>query len=260
MNWYLLNTGLREGSWNMWLDEQLALSVGHRGNAPVLRLFGWRPYTISIGANQLMEDFDGAKIHADGIDIVRRPTGGRAIFHAHELTYSVVLPSGGRGAREIYQYLSRGILAALTALGIPASVAAADERVAPSREDPLAIPCFSVATRSEIQVDGKKIVGNAQRRYGGTILQHGSFLLGPEHRRLSRYLAPHVQSARTAMDDHLLARTTEAETVLQHHVTFDQAADAFREGFRKTYGISFDLVEPEELIDASIQPQPAGTL
>ncbi len=255
MNWVFLNTGLRTGAWNMWFDERLAGDNARLGGAPLLRVFGWKPHAISLGFNQQEGDFDREKLRAAGIDIVRRPTGGRAILHAHELTYSVIMPSQGKGAREIYHYLSRGILAGLTGLGIPAAVAPADEHPPVRREDPLAIPCFSTATRSEIQVHGKKIVGNAQRRYGDVILQHGSFLLGGEHRRISEYLAPHIQQSRAVIDEHLLARTTEAESVLGRPVSFDEAAESFREGFRNAFGIAFEDAGPEELIGSSTQPQ-----
>lgn len=222
----------------MAFDEFAATHFSPGTDLPLLRLFGWNPPTISIGANQSEDDFDVERIHADGLCLVRRPTGGRAIFHAHELTYSIVIGAAGRGARDLYRELSAGILAGLANLGIAANVAGDDERTSPFT-DPLSIPCFGTSTRSEIQVAGKKIVGSAQRRYGDTILQHGSFLLGARHRELGSYLASAGQRARAALDEHLASRTTEAETILGRPVSFDEASAAFRNGFESTYGIIF---------------------
>jgi lipoate-protein ligase A len=238
MNWHLINTGFRSGDWNMAFDEYAARHFSPATNIPILRLFGWQPATISIGTNQSEDDFDLARIRAEGLGLVRRPTGGRAIFHAHELTYSIVIGAAGRGAREIYRELSAGILAALADLGIAAHLAGSDEPTAPFT-DPLSIPCFGTATRSEIQVNGKKIVGSAQRRYGDTILQHGSFLLGARHRELGAYLAAGVRQARAVLDEQLNSRTTEAESVLGRPVSFAEAAAAFRRGFETAYGITF---------------------
>jgi lipoate-protein ligase A len=254
MNWYFVNTGFQAGDWNMAFDEYAATHFSPSADPPLLRLFGWNPPTISIGANQCDDDFDIERIRTDGLALVRRPTGGRAIFHAHELTYSIVIGAAGRGARDLYRELSAGILAGLANLGITANVAGSDERTSPFT-DPLSIPCFGTSTRSEIQSAGKKIVGSAQRRYGDTILQHGSFLLGTRHRELGSYVAPARQRARSVLDELLASRTTEAETILGRPVSFDEAAAAFRHGFESTYGITFIEDYPEFLKEFSAHSQ-----
>jgi lipoate-protein ligase A len=247
MNWHFVNTGFHSGEWNMMFDENLAQGFDPVNGRPVLRVYGWQPHTISLGANQRMDDFDLRKIYTDGIDIVRRPTGGRAIYHAHELTYSVVIAAANRSARDVYHYLSRGILASLRLLGIDATVAGIDERLPGVEANPLSIPCFSTSTRNEIQWNGKKIVGSAQRRYGNTILQHGSFLLGPKHQCLCEYLTMNIGTMRTAIEKNLAERTIDAETILHRPVSFTEAATALQRGFEQTYNITFLPYDAEQL-------------
>jgi lipoate-protein ligase A len=254
MNWHFINTGYQSGDWNMAFDEYAATHFSPATDIPLLRIFAWNPPTISIGANQREDDFNIAKIHADGLGLVRRPTGGRAIFHAHELTYSIVLGAKGIGARDVYHELSTGILAALRYLGIAATIAGSDERTSPF-SDPLSLPCFGTSTRSEIQVAGKKIVGSAQRRYDDTILQHGSFLLGTRHRDLVAYLTPEAEQARTALERLLTSRTTEAETVLGRPVSYEEAVTAFKKGFESAYGLTFIEEYPGFLRELSTHSQ-----
>ncbi len=247
MNWSFIDTGFHPGRWNMAVDETLAGRFDPAGDFPILRVYAWTPNAISLGVHQRMDDFDLDRIQRDGIDIVRRPTGGRAIYHAHELTYSVIIGAENRSAREVYQYLSKGILECLHILGIDASVAGSDERLPGMLENPLAIPCFSTSTRSEIQWHGKKIVGSAQRRYGDTILQHGSLLLGPAHRMITHYLSSRNHEVARAIDRHLLERTIEAEMVLGRPLSFDEAREAFRAGFERSYDCTFITADPTEM-------------
>jgi lipoate-protein ligase A len=254
MIWHFINTGFRSGEWNMAFDEYTATHFSSETDPPILRLFAWDPATISIGVNQREDDFDLPRIRAEGLGLVRRPTGGRAIFHAHELTYSIVIGAGGKGARDIYRELSAGILAGLAHLNIQANVAGADERTSPF-SDPLSIPCFGTSTRSEIQAAGKKIVGSAQRRYGKTILQHGSFLLGARHRELGSYLAPGMRGGTGTLDELLTSRTIEAESILGRPVSFNEAAAAFKHGFETAYGITFLEEYPRFLREFSTHSQ-----
>jgi len=234
-----INTGFHSGSFNMEFDESLAAQFDPLHDDVLLRVYGWAPFAISIGNHQRIEDFDLQKISGEGFDIVRRPTGGRAIFHAHELTYSIVMNAATSGVREIYRHISRGLLESVALLGIQAELSESDAHLATPFSDPASIPCFSSSARSEIQYRGKKIVGSAQRRYGTIVLQHGSFLLGAEHKRIVEFLAPHVQSTRSILEDHLAERTTEAETILGRKVPFDEAAQCIRHGFERAWNVTF---------------------
>ena len=122
-------TGRRRGLFNMQFDEYLAVKLSSGIGVPTLRLYGWDPPAVSIGFNQDAGEFDEEKLRRSGIDLVRRPTGGRAILHANELTYSVVLAAGGRTPKEIYRFISEGLLAGVRALGIAAELVTATDSV-----------------------------------------------------------------------------------------------------------------------------------
>lgn len=174
------------GSVNMARDA--ALLAGHRpGDDPVLRLYRWDPPAVTIGYNQDLRAFDAKALRAAGYDLVRRPTGGRAILHADELTYAVVGsspgPLFGRSLHDSYLSINRALTAFLADLGLQAEVLAG-ESLAQAR----GVSCFRSAGRHEIRVGGRKIIGSAQRRQRGVFLQHGSILTGPGHRDLPRFL------------------------------------------------------------------------
>jgi len=240
MTWKFLNTGFHSGSFNMEFDEALAHQFNNCSAIPILRVYGWSPPAISLGFNQNIQDFDSSKLTQAGIDIVRRPTGGRAILHAHELTYSVVIRIGEIGPRTIYHFINEGLLRGLEFMGIEAQLSEKSADFRKLYQDKTSIPCFSSSAKSEIQFDGRKLVGSAQRRYGTMILQHGSLLLGPQHRKITDFLAPHVEDSREILEGDLNARTTDAETILGKTVSFEEAADCVKQGFEKQYNIIFE--------------------
>src|SRR5712671_3314759 len=106
MKWTFLDTGFRSAAFNMDTDVRLAEALRDGTGLPTLRVYGWEPHAISLGAHQRYEDFDARRLASAHVDIVRRPTGGRAILHAHELTYSVVTEMNGRSLRELYGFIN----------------------------------------------------------------------------------------------------------------------------------------------------------
>ncbi|MBI4547720.1 MAG: lipoate--protein ligase family protein [Ignavibacteriae bacterium] len=240
MRWGFLNTGFRDGNGNMKFDEELALRLRNAIGPCTLRVYGWQPYTISIGFNQCMEDFDLHKIHEYGIDIVRRPTGGRAILHAHELTYSIAMYIESRSPREIYRYISEGLLHSLKLLGIDAQLSTNEINFQQHYQNPSSIPCFSHSTKYEIQFNECKLIGSAQRRYANVVLQHGSILLGPQHRQIVEFLAPHVQDSKKILEDYLAAHTIDIETILGRSVSFDETAECIKKGFESAWNMTFE--------------------
>lgn len=252
VTWYFLDTGCRSGRFNMALDEELADRVGREDMPPVLRVFGWSPPTISIGFNQHEDDFDREKMEAAGIGLVRRPTGGRAILHAEELTYSVVLRSEDRGPRAIYRFISEGLLCGLRSLGIDATLTGRDDDFPHLYQDPSSIPCFASSAKCEIQFEGKKLVGSAQRRFGRAVLQHGSILLGPGHRRITEFLAPRVRHVRDVIEDHLVRHTVDAGSILGRPVPFEETASCIRKGFETACGVTFADTDLETVQNAAV--------
>ena len=141
----------------------------------VLRVYGWSVPTLSFGRNQRVQDaYDADRLAREGVDVVRRPTGGRAILHWREVTYSVVAPAEAAGdLRESYGRINRLLVAGLAGLGVQADVI----QSAPSVESLGTAPCFHHPSIGELVVDDRKLVGSAQWRTDGALLQHGSILV-----------------------------------------------------------------------------------
>lgn len=148
----------------------------------VVRVYSWSEPTLSFGRNQKTSGYDRDTLAAKRISVVRRPTGGRAILHHREITYSVTAPaeSGGSIAAE-YAWINELLLDALRSLGVRAEIAQRTER-APA---PDANPCFATATPGEITSAGRKLVGSAQYRHDGALLQHGSILVSDDQSALA---------------------------------------------------------------------------
>ena len=168
------------GPRNMAVDHALA-ACSNPGEA-VLRIYRWSCPTVSFGRNEPARDrYDPAAGRNAGIEFVRRPTGGRAALHDRELTYAAVLPlPTGGGVRATYRLINRGLVEALCSLGVPAVMA--EGRGLPAGLD--SGPCFHEPVPGEVTVAGRKLVGSAQARLEGVILQHGSLLIGPGQERL----------------------------------------------------------------------------
>ena len=175
MNWHLIvEPDGRSGAQNMAIDEALLLEADRTGTA-FLRLYRFTPACLSFGRNEpALERFDRLAIERLGLDVVRRPTGGRAVWHDHELTYAVAAPVAAFGSlRDSYRSIHARMAGALQRLGIPATLA-------PDRNGRLALgpgACFSAPVGGEVVVAGKKVIGSAQVRRGTAFLQHGSILL-----------------------------------------------------------------------------------
>lgn len=174
------------GAVNMARDAALLAGQGPDDD-PVLRIYRWRPPAVTIGHNQDLASFDAEAVRAAGYDLVRRPTGGRAILHADELTYAVAGASGGPlfggTLHQTYLAINRALVGFLRDLGLAPEVSTGE-----SRAEARGLSCFRSAGRHEISLAGRKIVGSAQRRQRGVFLQHGSILTGPGHRDLGRFL------------------------------------------------------------------------
>ena len=174
------------GDFNMSCDFTLAVN-SKPGDCPILRFYTWLKPTISLGVHQKRDDVDYQRCLQDDIDVVRRPTGGRAILHAGELTYSFIYPlepgMGKRKQKEVYSKVHNALAEALRIGGFEVDLAGAGKPLNPS--SPL---CFATAIGSEIEFRGRKVVGSAQRVMENALLQHGSILLSPEHLELPKYL------------------------------------------------------------------------
>lgn len=182
--WRLLLDGSAAGAWNMAVDEVLLDGV-QSGRRPTLRFYGWSPACLSLGYFQAFEVVDRDGCREQGVDIVRRPTGGRAILHDRELTYSLTLPARilghDAGILPSYYRISRALQAGLAQLGVTTTMAPASAASGVGEHGPI---CFDRPSAHEILLQGRKLVGSAQVRRGDALLQHGSILIEPRIERL----------------------------------------------------------------------------
>ena len=219
-------------------DEAISRAVNAGTQWPTLRLYGWHPPCISLGLSQRVSTTDQAACEADGIGLVRRPTGGLAILHTNELTYSIAMPIQHPIAEgdvmTSYRRIAKAIIAALKQLGV--ADAHAD---AVAREDKAKGPvCFEAPSDYEVmsapkEQGGRKLVGSAQWRRVDGVLQHGSLPLYGDIARICRYLigAPPPELVRE--------HAATLSGVLSRHVGWDEAAEAYRSAFAETLDIAF---------------------
>ena len=187
--WRLIESGAADGPWNMAVDEVLLSLAGSEGGAPVLRLYSFDPPAITVGYHQdpaRVLDLDA--VRRDRMDLSRRITGGRALLHAGELTYSVTAPLGGPFGRTLgdtFLSIAEAVAEALRASGVDAEVS----RGSAGRGGGMRAPCIASTGRREISVGARKISGSAQRRTRSAFIQHGSIFLRSGSERISEYLA-----------------------------------------------------------------------
>lgn len=266
--WRLLYTPPARGAWNMAVDEALLEAVGRGESLPVLRLYAWTPPCLSLGYAQPAADVDQDRLASLGWDLVRRPTGGRAILHTDELTYSVIGPPDeprlAGSVLESYRCLSQALLRALHLLDIPAlalpkhaPTAAAPATPAPERPSsshPKNPVCFEVPSNYEITVEGKKLIGSAQARRKEGVLQHGSLPLFGDLTRITQALVFSTEEKRQSAADRLLQRAATAETVLGHPLAWEAAARAFASAFEEVLDLRLEpsSLSPAELSRAQV--------
>jgi lipoyl(octanoyl) transferase len=233
------------GTWNMAVDEAiLEHAQEHRDDSPpTLRLFAWDPACLSLGHAQPFTDVDVARLQDRGWEVVRRATGGRAILHTDELTYSVIGSAEesvlAGGVLESYNRLAQALLLALKNIGLPVQMKEPVGQASnvTSTTNPV---CFEVPSTYEITVSGKKLIGSAQARKKEAVLQHGSLPLTGDLTRICQVLAFENESARADASKRLLARATTVETALGRAISWETAAQAFIHAFEAQLGICLE--------------------
>lgn len=220
----VLETGKNTAFFNMGLDEAVIESVAAGSSIPTLRFYGWEPRAISLGYFQgIHDEIDIEACERNGIDIVRRITGGGAVFHDAEVTYSIVIPEGHQLAPpsilDSYALICAGILSGLAALSIKAEFA------------PI----------NDIVYCGKKISGNAQTRKKGCLLQHGTVLLRVDVDTMFTLLKVPKEKALGKMIDDVKARVTSIADVLGSDIGFDEVENALKNGFSDA--LNLDLIQ-----------------
>lgn len=241
--WRLLKTPPARGAWNMAVDESILEHIGRGESIPTLRLYAWDPPCLSLGQAQPFADVDVARIEERGWDVVRRPTGGRAILHTDEITYSIIAPIDeprvAGSILESYNRLAVALLQAVKALGLPVEI---KEDTGPNHETPNPV-CFEVPSAYEITVDKKKLIGSAQARRKEGVLQHGSLPLTGNLARITEALTFADDSSRADAAARLLARATTVASVLGHEVLWNDAAQAFVWAFEAKLELNLEIGE-----------------
>ena len=245
--WRLLVTSPARGTWNMAVDEAILEHIGHGESFPTLRLYGWEPACLSLGHAQPFADVDTARLKEHGWDVVRRATGGRAILHTDELTYSVIgsaaEPVLAGGVLESYNRLAQALSLAVKNLGLLVAMKELMNAGNMTSTNPI---CFEVPSTYEITVAGKKLIGSAQARKKEGVLQHGSLPLTGDLTRICQALVFENESARQKASKRLLARATTVESALGRAVNWESAAQAFIHAFEMQLGLCFERGELSE--------------
>ncbi len=239
--WRLILDGPHGGAANMARDEALREACQQAGAAPILRLYGWRPPCLSLGYGQRARVVDGERCRARGWQVVRRPSGGGALLHAAELTYCLVLPPRHPLQRgdilSSYTRLRRGLVAGLARLGVVAD--AGGEGSVGAR--PNEAICYLQPAAQEICVGGRKLIGSAQLRRRGALLQHGSLPLAADIIAIADALVYEDEAARAAAKGELRRGACSLADVLGGSVPdWPEAAAAMAAGFADAFGIRWE--------------------
>ncbi|MCE5249237.1 lipoate--protein ligase family protein [bacterium] len=236
--WRFLDMEKGSAFFNMAFDEAVMHQVKCGASPPTFRVYGWAPPAITLGYSQPADEaVDFERCIGDGIDVTKRPTGGRAVYHDEEIAYAVVAPVDdprfGGSIMESYSSVSRVLCDALNAVGVNASI----ESGRTGREAaPHAMhnPCFLSTSRYEITCGGKKIAGSAQRRFGTVFLQHGSILTGPGQEKIARYVRDH------SLTEWLAEHVNEKSTFVKAHVDISFSDDMLRKSLLDAFSRAVD--------------------
>lgn len=235
--WRFIQTGFQDGATNMAIDEAMLIFHSKGLVPPTLRFYGWSPPAFSLGYFQKIERVvDLERCRLAGVDCVRRITGGRAVFHDKELTYSIVasqrLPQVSGKVIESYLKISKGLLEGLALLGISAEMV---EKPTKNRHTTAA--CFDAPSWYELVVDGKKLVGSAQTRKFGCVLQHGAILLDLDVDKMFELMAFPNEALRNRQKEIFKKKACSIKSVLDREVTYEELSQALFTGFEKSLDV-----------------------
>jgi lipoate-protein ligase A len=218
--WRLLNTGLADGATNMAIDEAILRAVQASLVHPTLRFYGWLPACLSLGQAQAAAEVDFEACRALGVDVVRRSTPESDPHVAGDIVTS-------------YRKLSAGLLEGLRILNVPGIQSNPKSEISNLKSE-ISPVCFEAPSHYEITVNGKKLVGSAQMRRGGIVLQHGAIPLVGDIARICPLLVARPDPA------HVRARAATVEAVLGYAVSLDEAARAVAQGFARALDIQLE--------------------
>jgi lipoate-protein ligase A len=263
--WRLIRDGFNDGFYNMAVDEAVADAVEKGVSPPTLRFYGWKSPALSIGYSQKIDKgIDTAYCHKNRIDIVLRPTGGRAVLHDKEVTYSLISPKNnppffppfkkGEGwnydnsISGTYKVISEALIRGLSFLGIDATVSPhpPSPQPSPTGRGKMWKVCFAATSQYEIIAAGKKLIGSAQRRFKNSFLQHGSMPLVNCHDILASCLGLHEKNRRENFIELLKNRSIAINELNGSIFSYDEVVNAFIKGFEEVFKTEFKIASLSE--------------
>lgn len=230
MKWRLIYSPALPGAWNMAIDEAMLLAHAAGLTPPTLRLYRWQPPAISLGLLQPFEAINETACRQLGFEIVRRPSGGGAVLHQHEITYAVVVDGKlcpyGSSVLSTYRWLAEGLKAGLKRLGVDISSSPPSQSTSPTTKS----FCFARLTDADLSVNGRKLGGAAQARKRNFLLQHGSIPLRLNMEAIERIFGSTDRG-----------QFTWVEEVLGRDIALDEFAEALVQGFSEALSIAFTV-------------------
>ncbi|MDQ1909719.1 biotin/lipoate A/B protein ligase family protein [Paenibacillus sp. GD4] len=252
--WRLVDSGACSPAYNMALDEAILTAHSEGLVPPTVRFYGWSPASLSIGYFQKAEgEVDLERVEREGLGFVRRPTGGRAVLHDRELTYSIIVaesyPGIPRGVTEAYRVLSEGLLLGFRHLGLDAAmVSLASEEEQRQYASMGSAACFDSPSWYELVVEGRKVAGSAQTRQKGVVLQHGSILLELDVEQLFGLLRFPSERVMERMKQQFVKKAVAINDILRDlgrpAVELDQVKESFERGLAEGLNVRFEREEP----------------
>lgn len=244
-NWGYSSTASSSGAFNMALDDHIARL---KNRPSFLRFYSWNPYAVSIGYHQSLSIINIDSCLENRVDIVRRPTGGRAIFHSEELTYSIVIREEQLSLNEAYIKVHTAIADGLSKIGVQSELVntVADRRELSPKSDKSS--CFTTSARTELEYDGRKIVGSAGKKYQNSLLIHGSILLGNKHKEIVDYLNI-SDDQKLSIRSELDSKTDNISDILGRRIDPVELIIPLRDSFSSEFQIALHEQEiPEEML------------
>ena len=240
--WRLIDNSTHNGFYNMAVDEAIMILHSKNKVPPTLRFYSWEPAALSLGYFQKARaEIDYQQCQNQGIDLVRRLTGGRAILHDQELTYSLIIREDynllADSIEKSYQQISRGLVKGLQKSGIPAELKAVEKgKKAPSGHS---AACFDAPSWYEVILDKKKLIGSAQRRNKGTILQHGSLPIAIDSKKIFNLLKYSSDQQRKKARRIFTARSISLEQA-GYNLNKQELEKALVQGLTESLNIEFE--------------------
>ena len=250
-NWGFSTTASSSGAFNMALDDYIARQKNARS---FLRFYSWNPCTISIGYHQSLNILNRNSCFENRVDIVRRPTGGRAIFHSEELTYSLVLRGEKIALSEAYIKVHTAIAEGLSKMGVQSDLVntTPNRRELSPKSDKTS--CFTASARTELEYNGRKIVGSAGKKYQNSLLIHGSILLGNKHKEIVDYLNI-SDDQKQSMKHELDSKTDNLSDILGREIDPMELIVPLRESFSREFQIAINEQEISEGVSEEVKEQ-----